>query len=179
MRNATPPEGLTYYSSGPRLPIFDAALWFIVAACIVGLTLLPFGADRRDPYPWGFCAILWGLAAASIFAGVAVLNRRKAVTFNREKGTVIVWTVFFGRRKERRIPLGAFDRVGARAWVQSGRNGRARCYSLDLRGPKQRESLTDFAPANNVEGIRAIAEYLKFPITVEDRDPGQEPLCRL
>ena len=105
MRNTTPPEGLTYQDSHRRLPILDAALWFFVAGCIVALTLLPLGAEKRDPYPWGPCAIAWTIAAVAVFGGVDTLNRMKAVTFNREKGAVILWSVFFGRRHERRIPF--------------------------------------------------------------------------
>jgi hypothetical protein len=179
VRNATPPDGLTYYSSYGRLHYFDAGMWFFIAAGIVMITLLPLTAEKRDPYPWGFGAVAWTIAAAVVFTGVAVLNRLSAVTFSREKGVLILWSVFFGRRRERRIPLGGFTQVGVRTWIQTGRSGIGRCYSLDLRGPKQRESLVEFTPANEVESIRAIAEYLKLPVVVENRDPDREPKSRL
>ena len=114
MRNTTPPEGLTYHDSYGRLHIVDAVLWFFVAGCIVALTLLPLGAEKRDPYPWGPSAIAWTIAAVVVFGGVTTLNRMKAVTFNREKGAVILWSVFFGRRHERRIPLSGFTQEGVR-----------------------------------------------------------------
>ena len=179
MRNTTPPEGLTFRNSKARLPIVDAAMWFFAAACIVALTLLPLGGEKRDPYPWGFGAIAWTIAAVVVFGGVATLNRMKAVTLNREKGTVIFWSVFFGRRSERRIPLSGFTQVGVRTWIQTSRSGIGRCYDLDLRGPKQRQSLAEYTPANEAANIRAIADYLKFPITVENRDPDREPRSEL
>jgi hypothetical protein len=154
-------------------------LWFFAAGCIVALTLLPLGAEKRDPYPWGFSAIAWTFAAGAVFGGVAALNRMKAVTFNREKGIVILWSVFFGRRRERRIPLSGFTEVGVRTWIQMSRSGIGRCYDLDLRGPKQRQSLAEYTPVNAVANIRAIADYLKLPITVENRDPDREPRSEL
>jgi len=179
VRNTAPPEGLTYRDSHGRLPIVDAVLWFFVAGCIVALTLLPLGAEKRDPYPWGPSAIAWMIAAVAVVGGVATLNRMKAVTFNRERGIVIFWSVFFGRRHERRIPLSGFTQVGVRTWIQTGRNGIGRCYDLDLRGPKQRQSLAEYIPANEVANIRAIAAYLKLPITVENRDPNRDPRSEL
>lgn len=157
----------------------DAVLWFVAAGCIGALTLLPLGGDKRDPYPWGFGAIAWTLAAMAVFGGVATLNRIKAVTLNREKGAVILWSVYFGIRRERRIPLNGFTHVGVRTWIQTSRSGIGRCYDLDLRGPKQRQSLAQYTPANQVANIRAIADYLKFPITVENRDPEREPRSEL
>ena len=179
MRNTTPPEGLTYRDSHRHLPIGEAVMWFFAAGCIVALTLLPLGAEKRDPYPWGPCAIAWTIAAVAVLGGVGTLNRMKAVTINREKGTVIFWSVFFGRRRERRIPLSGFTQVGVRTWIQTTRSGIGRCYDLDLRGPKQRQSLAEYTPANEVANIRKIAEYLKFPITVENRDPDREPRSEL
>lgn len=175
MRNTTPPQGLTFHDSFGGLPIFDAGLSFFMAGCIVVLSLLPLGAEKRDPYPWGFGAIAWTIAAVVAFGGVAALNRMKAVTLDREKGVVILWSVFFGRRREHRIPLSGFTQIGVQTWIQTGRGGVARCYQLDLRGPKQRQSLGEYIPANTVENIRVIADYLKLPMTVENRDPDREP----
>jgi hypothetical protein len=179
VRNVTPPAGLTFHESSARLPIIDAVLWFFVAGGIIVFTLLPLAAEKRDPYPWGFGAIAWTIAAAAIFGGVSTLNRTKAFTLNREKGILIFWSVFFGRRSERRIPLSGFTQVGVRTWIQTGRRGVGRCYDLDLRGPKQRQSLAQYVPANQVANIRAIADYLKFPITVENRDPDRAPRSEL
>ena len=66
-----------------------------------------------------------------------------------------------------------------RTWIQTSRNGTGRCYDLDLRGPKQRQSLAEYTHVNEVANIRAIAAYLKFPITVENRDPNRDPRSEL
>lgn len=174
---AEPVPTLTFESESRNLRVGEGCMWFIIAACIIVITLLPLGGDKRDPYPWKFSGVAWLLAAASIFGGVAGMNRRHGVVLDRGKGTLLSWWTFFKRRRERRIPLSMFTEILVKTWVQrASRSGfESRYYWVELRGPKQRESLLGFVEANRPEGIRRIAEYLKLPIKVENREPLRQP----
>jgi hypothetical protein len=171
---------LEYLNTTPVGRIVQGCLWFFVAGCCLLFTL-PFWQSRGDPYPWGFSAVAWTIAALLILAGIADLRHQSGAVFDRRKGVLILWSTSFGRRRERRIPLGVFTEVGVGTWVQTQSRSRVDCryYDVELRGPKHRERMGLFTPVNRPENIRVIAEYLKLPIKVEDREPGREPKSAL
>lgn len=160
--------------------IIEAGMWFFVAAVCILFTL-PFWQSKGDKYPWGFSAVAWAVAAVVTVAGVAQLKHQSGVTFDRGKGVLILWSTPFGRRKERRVPLSGFAEVGVQTWVQKASRSwvESRYYAVELRGSKQCERLGSYRLVNRAENIRAIVEYLKMPLKVDDREPGRQPASEL
>lgn len=156
---------------------FPAGLWFAVAGGVFLISLLPLGAERRDPYPWGACSVVWLLSGASGFAGLVVLKTSKGISFDRKKGTVVEWRERFGRRTERRHPLGAFDRLQIRTWLSRHSRTRviSRWYDLELRGPRETVSLSSGVVFNREASDQLASEltgFLKLPTVLIDQNPG-------
>ncbi len=156
-----------------------AALWFLAAACIFSLSLLPLGAERRGPYPWGAASIIWLLSAATAFAGGVTLTSLNGVTFDRKGGVIVEWECRFGRRRQRTRPLSGFNEFHVTTYlgVIARNRGVARWYDHDLRGSRERLSLTGGSPFAREESEKVaaeLAEFLKLPIVLEDRNPGDK-----
>jgi len=172
-------EELFYTQDTFPARMVQAGLWFFVAFCILLLSLLPLGSDRRDPYPWGACAVVWLFAAAAGLAGAVVLTTSRGITFDRKKGLVVQWRIRFGRRREQRCSLKAFDQLRVTTYLRKhSRSGTiSRWYDHELRGAKdsiRMSEVASFGREDSEEVASAIAGFLKLPTVLIDQNPGDQ-----
>lgn len=154
--------------------LVQAGLWFFVAAVAFMLSLLPLTGDGRHPYPWGSCSVLWIFAAGAVAGGLVQLKTRTGTTFNRARRTVSVWTVLFGRRREKTRPLATYTAVHVTTGLtrRRGTTIYVRWHALELRGPEESLPLKDVDPWQIDRVAKPLAEFLGLQSSIEDRNPG-------